>query len=134
MAYLALHGSGAVNGVSRLARQVSRHMFEPLFPRWPVAEVPVGHITNGVHVPSWDSAEADDLWTNAGGKDRWLGTTETLERDIRGVSDADLWHFRTAAARRWSTSCASACRDSWPPPVHRPRRLLRRAGCSIPPR
>ncbi|MGO9180208.1 MAG: alpha-glucan family phosphorylase [Candidatus Limnocylindrales bacterium] len=98
MAFLALHGSGAVNGVSRLHGQVSRHMFEPLFPRWPVAEVPVGHITNGVHVPSWDSAEADDLWTNAGGKDRWLGTTETLERDIRGVSDADLWHFRTAAS------------------------------------
>ena len=98
MAYLALHGSGAVNGVSRLHGQVSRRIFQPLFPRWPADEVPVGHVTNGVHVPSWDSAEADDLWTNAGGKDRWLGTTETLEQDIRGVSDADLWHFRTAAS------------------------------------
>jgi glucan phosphorylase len=41
---------------------------------------PVGHITNGVHMPTWDSAEADDLWTNACGKDRWLGTMETWSR------------------------------------------------------
>ena len=88
MAYLAIRGSGAVNGVSRLHGEVSRHIFEPLFPHWPEDEVPVGHVTNGVHMPSWDSAEADDLWTEACGKDRWLGTTETLEQDIRRVSDA----------------------------------------------
>ena len=34
-------------------------------------------------MPSWDSAEADDLWTEACGKDRWLGEMETLEQDIR---------------------------------------------------
>ena len=73
MAYLAIRGSGSVNGVSRLHGQVSRHLFEPLFPHWPGEEVPIGHITNGVHTPTWDSAEADDLWTGACGKDRWLG-------------------------------------------------------------
>jgi len=98
MAYLAIRGSGAVNGVSRLHGKVSRHLFEPLFPHWPQDEVPVGHVTNGVHMPSWDSAEADDLWTGACGKDRWLGTTETLEQDIRRVSDVKLWQFRTAAS------------------------------------
>ena len=99
MAYLAVRGSGAVNGVSRLHGKVSRHLFEPLFPRWPQDEVPIGHVTNGVHMPSWDSAPADDLWTKACGKDRWLGTTETLEQDIRRVSDARLWKFRTAAGK-----------------------------------
>ncbi len=99
MAYLALRGSGAVNAVSRLHGSVSRRLFEPLFPHWPADEVPVGHVTNGVHMPTWDSALADDLWTQACGKDRWQGTTETLERDIRGVSDGDLWQFRTAATR-----------------------------------
>src|SRR5512143_2617203 len=99
MAYLAIRGSGAVNGVSRLHGKVSRHLFEPLFPRWPLDEVPVGHVTNGVHMPSWDSAAADDLWTEACGKDRWLGTTETLDQDIRRVSDAKLWQFRTAASK-----------------------------------
>jgi starch phosphorylase len=97
MAYLAIRGSGAVNGVSRLHGEVSRRLFEPLFPRWPATEVPVGHVTNGVHMPSWDSSEADDLWTKACGKDRWLGTTKTLEQDIRRVSDESLWQFRNDA-------------------------------------
>jgi len=99
MAYLAIRGSGAVNGVSRLHGEVSRHIFEPLFPKWPAEEVPVGYITNGVHMPTWDSKEADEIWTEACGKDRWLGTTKTLEKDIRHVSEADLWHFRIAARK-----------------------------------
>jgi starch phosphorylase len=99
MAYLAIRGSGAVNGVSRLHGKVSRHLFASLFPHWPEDEVPVGHVTNGVHMPTWDSAAADDLWTKACGKDRWLGTTNTLEADIRRVSDDNLWQFRMAASK-----------------------------------
>ena len=99
MAYLAIRGSGAVNGVSSLHGKVSQHLFASLFPRWPVDEVPVGHVTNGVHMPTWDSAAADDLWTEACGKNRWLGTTETLEQDIRRVSDGTLWQFRAAATK-----------------------------------
>ena len=97
MAYLAIRGSGQVNGVSRLHGKVSRQIFLPLFPHWPEDEVPVGHVTNGVHMPTWDSAPADDLWTEACGKGRWLGTAEALDEDIRRVSDAKLWHHRTAA-------------------------------------
>jgi len=97
MAYLAIRGSGAVNGVSRLHGQVSRHLFAPLFPRWPEADVPVGHVTNGVHMPTWDSAPADELWTDACGKDRWL-KPDNLAQDIRRISDARLWQFRTAAS------------------------------------
>ncbi len=99
MAYLAVRGSGAVNGVSRLHGTVSRHILQPLFPRWPQDEVPVGHVTNGVHMPSWDSAAADDLWTDACGKGRWLGKTENLEHHIRCVSDARFWQMRTAASQ-----------------------------------
>ncbi|MDK2745351.1 MAG: alpha-glucan family phosphorylase [Nitrospira sp. BO4] len=99
MAYLAIRGSGAVNGVSRLHGNVSRHLFAPLFPHWPQDEIPVGHVTNGVHMPTWDSAAADELWTKACGKERWLGATEPLEQDIRCVSDAGLWKFRVAASQ-----------------------------------
>jgi starch phosphorylase len=99
MAYLAIRGSGSVNGVSRLHGKVSRHLFESLFPNWPAAEVPVGHVTNGVHMPTWDSAAADELWTKACGKDRWLGNSETLEQDIRRVSDDTLWRFRLATSK-----------------------------------
>lgn len=99
MAYLAIRGSGAANGVSRLHGEVSRRLFRALFPRWPADEVPVGHVTNGVHMPSWDSAAADDLWTEACGKERWLGTTKALEKDIGRVSDLRLWRFRMAASK-----------------------------------
>src|SRR5450755_1506154 len=109
MAYLAIRGSGAVNGVSRLHGQVSRHLFGPLFPNWPQDEVPIGHVTNGVHMPTWDSAPADDLWTEACGKDRWLGNAETLEQDIRRVSDARLWQFRNDARE----SLVAYTRDRW---------------------
>ncbi len=99
MAYLAIRGSGAVNGVSRLHGEVSRHLFEPLFPHWPQDDVPVGSVTNGVHMPSWDSMVADDLWTEVCGKDRWLRTTETLDEDMRRISDARLWQFRSDARK-----------------------------------
>ncbi|MFA6928946.1 MAG: alpha-glucan family phosphorylase [Lentisphaeria bacterium] len=99
MAYLAIRGSGAVNGVSRLHGEVSRQLFRPLFPNWPVKEVPVKHVTNGVHMPTWDSATADELWTKACSKNRWRGTVETLEQDVNCVTDACLWNFRIAASK-----------------------------------
>jgi starch phosphorylase len=91
MAWLAVRGSGAVNGVSRLHGQVSRQLFAPLFNRWPVDEVPVGYITNGVHVPSWESKEAEALWTEVCGEERWEGTTEHLEPALRKVADDHIW-------------------------------------------
>jgi starch phosphorylase len=97
MAYLAMRGSGAANGVSRLHGQVSRQLFAPLFPRWPVDEVPIGHVTNGVHMPTWDSAAADQIWTEASGKERWQGTSATLEADLRSVSDEKLWAMRNTS-------------------------------------
>jgi len=94
MAYLAMRGSGAVNGVSQLHGQVSRKIFQVLFPRWPEPEVPVSHVTNGVHMPTWDSAEADRLWEKSCGKERWRGELETVGSNLRDVSEADLWQLR----------------------------------------
>jgi starch phosphorylase len=96
MAYLAMRGTSVVNGVSQLHGTVSRHIFQPLFPNWPQYEVPIGHVTNGVHVPSWDSPEADALWTCTCGKERWLGSLGDLCAGIEKVPDADLWSFRSA--------------------------------------
>ncbi len=100
MAYLAVRGSGTVNGVSALHGEVSRRIFEPLFPDWPESEIPVTHVTNGVHVPSWDSAAADELWTEACGKGRWLGTMACTERDLKSVPDDVLWAFRNEGRMR----------------------------------
>ena len=87
MAYLAFRASNIVNGVSRLHGEVSRRIFRDLFPRWPLSEVPVTHVTNGVHVPSWDSAATDALWHEACGKKRWVGTMSTIEADLKLVAD-----------------------------------------------
>jgi starch phosphorylase len=96
MAFLAARGSGAVSGVSRLHGRVSRRIFAPLFPRWPEDEVPVSHVTNGVHTPTWDSVAADNLWTEACGKGRWLETQATMEAAIRRIPAERLWELRTA--------------------------------------
>jgi starch phosphorylase len=98
MAYLAVRGSGQVNGVSKLHGQVSRHIFRPMFPRWPEDEVPIGSVTNGIHVPTWDSAAADALWTTACGKKRWRGD-RPVEDDIRQLPDPQLWQMRTEGRR-----------------------------------
>jgi starch phosphorylase len=99
MAYLAMRGSGAVNGVSRLHGEVSRRIFQGLFPRWPEREVPVSHVTNGVHAPTWDSVEADRLWETACGKERWLGLMTDVEGDFDHVRDSELWQLRAEARR-----------------------------------
>ena len=99
MAYLAVRGSGQINGVSKLHGQVSRHIFQPLFPRWPEHEVPIGSVTNGIHVPTWDSVEADALWTHACGKQRWRGDGPRKE-DIQSIPDEQFWEMRTLQRKR----------------------------------
>ncbi len=96
MAYLALRGSCAANGVSQLHGRVSRRIFQGLFPRWPEIEVPIGAVTNGVHTPTWDSAEADQLWTTECGQERWRGTLKNVPL-FEKVSDEQLWTLRTTA-------------------------------------
>jgi starch phosphorylase len=118
MAYLALRTCGAANGVSRLHGAVSRRIFAPLYPRWPEAEVPVSHVTNGIHAPSWDSPWADEIWTDVGGKGRWLGDVEGLTEAIAAIDDERLWSFlgqeradlvnyaRSRLARQMAQRCA----------------------------
>ena len=96
-AHLAFHGAARVNAVSRLHAETSRRMFRPFFPRWPEEEVPIGHVTNGIHVPSWDSRWADELWTTSCGRERWRGPVEELERASRRIDDHTLWTVRGRA-------------------------------------
>lgn len=101
MAYLAIRGASRVNGVSRLHGEVSRALFADLFPRCPREEVPVGHVTNGVHVPSWDSPAADELWTNAKIRDRWRGVPTPVAERIEQLPTAELWAMRNRNRARF---------------------------------
>ncbi|MGE3954795.1 MAG: alpha-glucan family phosphorylase [Parachlamydiales bacterium] len=90
MAYLAGRGSGAINAVSRLHREVTQKLLGHI-------GAPIGSVTNGVHVPSWESPEADDLWTSSCGAQRWMGSLERVEEEIRLIPDEELWAFRNGA-------------------------------------
>jgi len=81
MTVLALRLAAAANGVSRLHGEVSRKMWQGLWPRVPVEEAPIGHVTNGVHFQSWISYEMNQLY------DRYLGPKWRVE-----PGDQALWH------------------------------------------
>jgi starch phosphorylase len=62
MTVLALKLSRAANGVSELHGRVSRHMWHSLYPEKPVEQVPIGHITNGIHLLGWMKGTVRRFW------------------------------------------------------------------------
>ncbi|OPX79812.1 MAG: Carbohydrate phosphorylase [Methanosaeta sp. PtaB.Bin039] len=91
---LALRGSLFANGVSRLHGQVCRRLFSPLYPRWPWPQVPVIHITNGVHVPTWESPQASLLWACTCGESYWASSQEAFS-GISEAEDRTIWTLRS---------------------------------------
>ncbi len=99
MAVLAIHLANRINGVSKLHGKVSRGMFAHLWPGTSLEEVPIGHITNGIHTRSWISYEMATLY------DRYLGPSwtedpsdQTVWDSVRDIPDEELW--RTHERRR----------------------------------
>ena len=131
MAYLAIRGSGSVNGVSALHGKVSRQLFAPLFPHWPEEEVPVGHVTNGVHMPTWDSTRPMNSGPRSAAKARWLGTMEAMEQEIRQISDIRLWQFRTDASTALSICARKVVKAACRIRVHPQKRFMRSGIFSI---
>ncbi len=102
----ALRHAGACNGVSLRHGEVSRRLFRPWFPRVPDAQIPVGSVTNGVHVDSWLGPEMRTVMARTPAAqaqaDDGRGTAEAGPGDwdwtaVRAVDDADLWHARSLA-------------------------------------
>jgi glycogen phosphorylase len=92
---LALRTSHAANGVSRRHGEVARAMWQPLWPDRPEAEVPIAHVTNGVHTTTWMSSAMQTLLDRHLGGD-WrtrLGDQSMWER-IVSIPDAELWAVR----------------------------------------
>src|SRR5580700_463679 len=109
MPVLAMHASDHYNGVSQLHGEVSRKMWQGLWPELPQHEIPIDFITNGVHTPSWIASEMGALFTRYLGP-RWseqLDDPELWQRAYE-IPDAELWqvheHRRSRLvqhARRW---------------------------------
>jgi starch phosphorylase len=91
----ALRMSRAANGVSRRHGEVAREMWRTLWPELPVEAVPVGHVTNGVHVPTWIGRPMRELMDRHLGEG-WMAHAaepETWAR-VDGIPDAELWEAR----------------------------------------
>jgi starch phosphorylase len=87
---LALRTASRANGVSALHGHVSRQMWAPIYPGRPVDDVPIAHVTNGVHARTWISAELQALLDANGVRLAEAPADQGWER-AHGVADADLW-------------------------------------------
>ncbi len=103
MTVLAIKMSKHTNGVSELHGEVSREMWKDLFPGKTVDEVPIGHITNGIHTPGWATRHAHEFWNKRLGYD-W--TEKLLDpkfwtriRSNKLASDEELWALRSRMRR-----------------------------------
>ncbi len=97
---LALRTSRSANGVSRVHGGVAREMWRPVWPDRAVEEVPIGHVTNGVHLPTWMAAPMRELM------DRHLGEGWTERaadprtwEPVDDIPDAELWAVRNRMRR-----------------------------------
>jgi starch phosphorylase len=98
MALMGLRLAARANGVARLHGEVSRHMFGDLWPDLPVREVPIGHVTNGVHARSWVSDRVDELLGQAIG-DEWHLADEGDWANVKHLSHHDIWDVRNQGRR-----------------------------------
>jgi starch phosphorylase len=95
MTALALRTASNVNGVSALHGEVTRKMWQPIWPQVPVEQVPVKSITNGVHVPTWIAASMAELLNRHFGAEWWEHQDdEAFWHRLDDISDEDLWTTR----------------------------------------
>jgi starch phosphorylase len=98
MTVLALKTSRAANAVSELHGKVSRNMWQALYPGKSVDEVPIGHVTNGIHLIGWMKGAVRSFWRNKLGPkwDRDIHTQSFWERmlDPEFVTDEEIWALR----------------------------------------
>jgi glycogen phosphorylase len=96
MTVLALKASRSANGVSELHGQVSRQMWQCLWPDLPVQKVPIGHITNGIHLLGWMKGPVRRFWR------RKLATNGTGDSEQALVGkDTDFWNSKDS---RWESA------------------------------
>ena len=110
MAVLGLRSAQRANGVSQLHGQVSRSMFRNLWPGFEIDEVPIGHITNGVHCPTWVNRDFAELYERTWGPDN---ADRTPLGALGDVSDEDLWNVRRQARRRLVDEIRERLREVW---------------------
>ncbi len=114
MTALAMRTAGTINAVSQLHGEVTREMFEPLWPHLPAAERPVQAIANGVHTPTWVAPELAalfDKYLGAAWRDR-TDDTAVWER-VHTIPDEELWDVRNLMRDHLFHIVRERIRDRW---------------------
>ena len=114
MTALALRTAGATNAVSQVHQQVTRDMWGPIWPGVSDEHRPVRAITNGIHVPTWLSAEMNKLlddYLDAGWRDRH--DDQTVWARILEIPDEDLWSARQALRNYLFAFIRERARSRW---------------------
>ncbi|MBP6017190.1 MAG: alpha-glucan family phosphorylase [Candidatus Promineofilum sp.] len=114
MTVLALHLAGRFNGVSRLHGQVSREMWQHVWPHLPAEEVPIISITNGIHVPGWTAGEMRQIFNKYLGAD-WEDHHDNpiLWERLADVPDEELWRVHVTLKAKLMNFLRSRARRSW---------------------
>lgn len=101
MPALAIRFSSGRNGVAALHGETSRHIWADLWPGVPLGEVPIGHITNGVHLPTWVAPEMQKLVDELLPAD-WLQRADevALWQPVRDMAPERFWEARLALKAR----------------------------------
>jgi starch phosphorylase len=114
MTVLALRMSGQANGVSELHGQVSRTMWQGVWPDKEIGEVPIMSVTNGIHVPTWTPPELGQLFNKYLGPD-WLSHHDepALWERINDIPDAELWQLHSELKRKMLRYLGELARERW---------------------
>ncbi|MBK7131808.1 MAG: alpha-glucan family phosphorylase [Bacteroidales bacterium] len=95
MSYLATRMSQEVNGVSKLHGEVSRGMFNKLWPGFLKEELFIGHVTNGVHHPTWTAPEWREIYTELTGNINFDQTDRNLWEKLYTIEDKKIYEVKT---------------------------------------
>jgi glycogen phosphorylase len=114
MGVLALRNADGRNGVSELHGQVARKMWNFLWPDKVEKDVPITHITNGVHVTNWMARRLVNLFSEYLGKD-WLDHLDEpgLWKNVDDIPDDELWAVRVHLKRKMTFYMRERVRDRW---------------------
>jgi starch phosphorylase len=116
MAVLAMRLSGRRNGVSKLHGQVARRMWSFLWPEYHEEEVPIGHITNGIHTGTWLARRLKVLFDEYF-PPGWMENVDdpAVWEAIEQVSDTKLWEVRRHLKRKLTATMRERVRSQWTP-------------------
>lgn len=129
MTVLALKMSNFANGVSQLHGQVSREMWQSVWPEKEVNDVPITAITNGIHIPTWIASDMHDLFSKYLGPD-WVAHQDDpkMWELLKEIPDEELWHVHSNLRSKLLNRLRFRTRQRWTQGRHDATQVLTNGG------